>query len=238
MKEQNSDKSEKTHAILDKESRIEKSKKIINVVSDYKDFKNCKTLDIGTGSGYIPNHLSKYAKEVVSVDIVDERRILTGYKFTKIKNEKLPFHDKSFDAVISNHVIEHVVNQKMHILEMLRVLKDDGVIYLATPNRFWITDPHYRTPFINWMPGTFATIYLRLIRNKKWDIRPISSLYIKKNISGVEAILVVYKILKNPSKYNLNYPKYLRIFIRHMPDRILKFFTYISPTIIYIIKKT
>jgi SAM-dependent methyltransferase len=47
----------------------------------------------------------------------------------------LPFPARSFDVVLSNHVIEHVLNQRLHLGEIRRVLADRGVCYLATPNR-------------------------------------------------------------------------------------------------------
>lgn len=45
----------------------------------------------------------------------------------------LSFPDKSFDVIISSHVLEHVPNAKGFIKESLRVLKDDGMIFCAFP---------------------------------------------------------------------------------------------------------
>lgn len=44
------------------------------------------------------------------------------------------FQEKQFDFVIANHLIEHLVNPINTVIEWLRVLKDDGVLFLTIPN--------------------------------------------------------------------------------------------------------
>jgi SAM-dependent methyltransferase len=44
------------------------------------------------------------------------------------------FSNKSFDFVIANHLIEHVVDPIGAIIEWLRVLKNDGILFLTVPN--------------------------------------------------------------------------------------------------------
>ena len=45
----------------------------------------------------------------------------------------LPFADKSFDGVIAQAVLEHVVDPVQCVKEVYRVLKDDGIVYSETP---------------------------------------------------------------------------------------------------------
>lgn len=45
----------------------------------------------------------------------------------------LPFKDKSFDAVLCNHVLEHVPDDRRAISEIFRVLKTDGWAMLQVP---------------------------------------------------------------------------------------------------------
>jgi SAM-dependent methyltransferase len=68
--------------------------------------------------------------------------------------QELPFEDVSFDAVICNHVLEHVPDDKKAMSEILRVLKPGGYAILLVPADFnleksfednSITDPKERT---------------------------------------------------------------------------------------------
>lgn len=47
--------------------------------------------------------------------------------------ERIPFGDNSFDAVIANHVLEHVENDLQAMNEILRVLKPSGWAILQVP---------------------------------------------------------------------------------------------------------
>jgi SAM-dependent methyltransferase len=44
------------------------------------------------------------------------------------------FEDRSLDFVIANHLLEHVQDPLSSILEWLRILKDDGILFLSVPN--------------------------------------------------------------------------------------------------------
>jgi SAM-dependent methyltransferase/uncharacterized protein YbaR (Trm112 family) len=45
----------------------------------------------------------------------------------------IPFEDESFDAVVAQAVLEHVINPQMCVKEIERVLKPNGLIYIETP---------------------------------------------------------------------------------------------------------
>ena len=50
-------------------------------------------------------------------------------------NNKLPFRDNTFDAVISTAVIEHLSNSRFTVNEIYRILKIGGSFLLTTPSR-------------------------------------------------------------------------------------------------------
>jgi predicted SAM-dependent methyltransferase len=58
--------------------------------------------------------------------------------------EGLPFHNVQF--IFAEHFIEHLdLHQAMDIfLECRRVLRDDGVLRLSTPNLDWVWASHYK----------------------------------------------------------------------------------------------
>ena len=66
---------------------------------------------------------------------------------------KLPFINHSFDLIIIQDVIEHLSDIKSFYLEVKRVLKNNGLIYLSTPNKFSIfnffNDPHFGLPIVS-----------------------------------------------------------------------------------------
>ena len=232
------DRSDSSHAILDHSSRKRKAQKIIRVLEQRANVPESNVLDIGTGAGYIASHIAEYARKVVSIDVVDERRVTGGYEFKLVKDETLPFKDESFDIVISNHVIEHVEDQQKHINETFRILKKGGMVYLATPNRLWVTDPHYRIPFINWMPSILATHYLKITQGKKWDIRPITVSFLKRNVKkGCTLEAVVASIIKSPEQYDLDTFKSVHPITKRLPYPLLELVSHLSPTILLVMSK-
>ena len=97
----------------------------------------------------------------------DQRRTNEGYEFVQVDGTELPFEDGSFDVVLSNHVIEHVgepSDQLHHLREVRRVLRPEGVCYLAVPNRWGLVEPHFRLPFLSWIPSGLRDPYVRAAR--------------------------------------------------------------------------
>jgi ubiquinone/menaquinone biosynthesis C-methylase UbiE len=101
-------------------------------------------LDCACGIGYGAFLLATKggASKVVGVDIVDEairmanehyRNINLSYKL--IAPSLLPFEDKSFDTVVSFETIEHADSPRQFLVELKRVLKEDGTLVISTPNK-------------------------------------------------------------------------------------------------------
>ncbi|HHU75066.1 MAG TPA: class I SAM-dependent methyltransferase [Clostridiales bacterium] len=45
----------------------------------------------------------------------------------------IKFEEKKFDYIIANHVLEHITNERKAISELIRCLKDNGIIILSFP---------------------------------------------------------------------------------------------------------
>lgn len=170
----------RSHAILDLASRNTKAIKIERLLGLASRPQPMRLLEIGTGSGGIAHYFASHETlrcEVVAVDVVDNRRADEGYDFHLVYGVILPFADASFDVVISNHVVEHVGDaaaQVRHLSEIRRVMKHDGISYLAVPNRWMLTEPHYRLMFLSWLPRGWRTPYLRLMRGQGfYDCEPL-----------------------------------------------------------------
>lgn len=64
----------------------------------------------------------------------------------------LPFEDNSFDLVISEQVLEHVMDQVRFLQEIHRILRPGGHSLHALPARYCPIEPHMKVPFA----GVFA----------------------------------------------------------------------------------
>lgn len=182
-----------------------KSMKIISILSEFKDLSSSKILDVGCGKGLIAKNLSKYCKEIISIDVEDKRLDREGYKFELVKDERLPFKDNSFDVIISNQVIEHVNNQDVHIYEIHRVLKKYGICYLATPNKYWPIEPHYYLPFLGMLPNKISNFYLRIFWNKDYDVKLLSYNQLTNKLKKLFVIKdFTFRVIKNHKKYHLD----------------------------------
>jgi len=169
------------HAVLDLSTRQLKAQKILALLALPMDTgASLRLLEVGCGSGGIANYFGTLPGSpfvVEAVDIEDNRQVRDGYRFTRVDGVELPFADASFDAVLSNHVIEHVgdaQSQLGHLRELGRVMRPAGAGYLAVPNRWQLVEPHFRLPFLSWLPPAWRTAYVRVAgRGSKYDCRPL-----------------------------------------------------------------
>ena len=176
------DHARRAHVIVDRDSRLLKSAKIIKLIGEQKFSAAHNLLEVGCGSGVISSAFAVAGQgqlNVCAVDVMDNRLEKDGYDFQLVDGTTLPYPDKSFDLVVTNHVIEHVGDrstQLHHLQEITRVLKTDGLIYLAVPNRWRIFEPHYRLPLLSWLPQWSSDIYVRLSRRGSYyDCQPLGS---------------------------------------------------------------
>ena len=99
-----------------------------------------KVLEIGPGKGSLTHRLRKAGHEVWVVDIYprdNDSHYLQGTA------EHIPISDKSVDAVVITHVIEHVRSLTQAFLELERVTRD-RVLMVTPKQRFfrWTFDYH------------------------------------------------------------------------------------------------
>jgi O-antigen biosynthesis protein len=102
-----------------------------------------RVLDLGCGEGYGAAILAGSAVAVVGVD-VDERTVAharanyarEGLRFEQASALDLSaFDDASFDAVVAFEMIEHVSDHERLMAEISRVLGDDGLLVVSTPDK-------------------------------------------------------------------------------------------------------
>jgi SAM-dependent methyltransferase len=233
------------HAILDRDSRVWKARKIIALLGEERFRAARRILEIGCGSGVIASTLSAMGGrdlEVHAVDVVDNTIDTTGYTFKLVSGTALPFESGYFDIVISNHVIEHVggdEDQRRHLLEIRRVLASAGVVYLAVPNRWRLVEPHYRLPLLSWLPPSLSDRYVRFAgRGTHYDCLPLgleSALRLFGH-TGFASEDVTLRALRETLAIEHPRSRLARAFNRYVPDWIPALGRRLIPTYAFVLR--
>ena len=134
--------------------------------------RDARVLEIGCGGGSLLRLLHECGARVVGVDtlesalhlareremslraersnphggleIASSQRTLLAMTLTRIGEDgALPFRINAFDALIGQHVVEHLADVDVALREWKRVLKLDGRLVLATPNARYPDPAHF-----------------------------------------------------------------------------------------------
>lgn len=123
-----------------------------------------EVLEIGCCGGEFLEVLRKEGWKVRGIEIAEGAKKKADEKKINVKihdvNNGLPFEKNSFDVVIAGEIVEHTFDDVLFINECHRILKENGVLLLTTPNlislknrilmlfgynpRFAIADYHYK----------------------------------------------------------------------------------------------
>ena len=110
------------------------SEKALELLRDYAPG---KLLEAGAGDGVLSDELANLGFEVIACDLNEKRfkNRVPNITFRSIDlNSSLPFGDNLFDYVSCLEVIEHLENPHFLIAEFGRVLKNNGLLVISTPN--------------------------------------------------------------------------------------------------------
>lgn len=112
-------------------------------------------LDIASGEGYGTNMMAEVAAEVVGVDIDEETIANAKNKYEKANlsfktgsADLIPCKNDYFDLVVSFETIEHHDRHHEMMVEIKRVLKPGGLLFISSPDKLYYSDlTGYRNPF-------------------------------------------------------------------------------------------
>ena len=98
-----------------------------------------RVLDVGSGEGYGTALIAAAgADSAVGIDLDEESvahaRARYGLTFQQGEATSLPFKDRSFDLLVCFEVIEHLDDDVAAVAEFRRVLAEDGLLMISTPN--------------------------------------------------------------------------------------------------------
>ncbi|MDC0396292.1 bifunctional 2-polyprenyl-6-hydroxyphenol methylase/3-demethylubiquinol 3-O-methyltransferase UbiG [Candidatus Pelagibacter sp.] len=137
--------------------------KDLNIKNLNKPFKNLKILDIGCGGGLLSEPMCRLGANVVGIDA--SKKNIGVAKFHAKKNKlKIDYRVASpemlktkvkFDVILNMEIVEHVENINFFINQSSKLLKKNGVMFVATLNKtlksytFAIIGAEY---ILKWLP--------------------------------------------------------------------------------------
>ncbi len=107
-----------------------------------------KILDVGCGTNKTEGAIGLDSNPRTKADVIHDLGVVP-----------YPFENNEFDAIISNHVVEHIPDVMAFIHELYRIAKPGARIKLLTPhytNPDWATDPTHRNHFNCYSFSTFT----------------------------------------------------------------------------------
>ncbi len=102
-----------------------------------------RVLDFGCNTGRLVSRLREQAGcEVYGIDhnreaLAIARAAHSAVRFDVSDDERLPYPDAHFDAVVLSHVIGHLRQPRQALEEVRRVLRPTGRLAVLTPNRWY-----------------------------------------------------------------------------------------------------
>ena len=166
-----------------------------------------RLLEIGSGPSNASSDFFATRGTLTGLDIdpaVRGNRALTQAEV--FDGGRFPFADATFDACVSNYVVEHVPNPPGHLDEVRRVLRPGGVYVLRTPNRF-----HYVALISASTPHWFHELVANRVRGLPEDAHaPYPTCYAMNTRSALRRLatasgleLEVLKMVEKEPMYGL-----------------------------------
>ncbi len=217
--------------------------KRINKMSNIMPIPHGINLDLGTGAGAYFSDLKNSSKILYAFDCeisflkkFQNKNPDNSDKIFVSKAENISLKDEIFDAVFVIEVLEHVRNLKSTILEIHRVLKPNGLLYVSVPNKYFPLETHMLhfgkysikgkyVPFLSMS----SLIHKEIGNARRFSKRDIIQEFSKFgfNIIGIEYLMPPF-----------DYFKFGRKYLRKLTDKLENnCFKYFSMTLITVLRK-
>lgn len=144
-------------------------------------------LDVGCGSGGFLLAARSRFRRLVGIDIalrwlvVAKKRLAdVGENVTLVccSAEHLPFPPGTFDTAVCIDVLEHAQNPQAILMMTARALQPDGVLYVATPNRFSLgPEPCVRVWGVGFLPRSLASRYVHRVTGRHYRLIRLLSVF-------------------------------------------------------------
>ena len=169
-------------------STNERGRDVSSLLKKIKRIDGCNYLDVGCAYGGFSVAFSEEGADVCGFDINEELLELASYNFrdnniynnTMVKDVTLEsdINDylNTFDIITCNDVIEHVCNPEITIKHISMMLRENGLIYMEIPNKFYpefvLKDGHYSIFGITLLSKTDSDKYYSfLYPDRSYDVQ-------------------------------------------------------------------
>jgi ubiquinone/menaquinone biosynthesis C-methylase UbiE len=237
--------SELMDKMLDPESRLTKARKLLSVILHFlgrSDLHGLRVADVGCSTGFIADELTRAGGRTIGIDIdrpglaMAAERFGDRVLFTLAEGDALPLPDRSVDVIVFNHIYEHVVDPDAVVTELHRVLSDDGVIYLGLGNRLGVMEPHYKLPFLSYLPPALADRYVRASgRAEHYHERFRTRPGLRRLVRGFNVWDYTFSVIREPGRFGGD--DVVPGPLSSVPSAALKPLTPLVPTYIWVATK-
>ncbi len=219
------------------------TKYLFNKLNNLGLKKNDNVLDAGCGIGI----LGKFIKEYYSSTVYGIDMDKASVEIAKANGEKVtrgtleghwPYKDNFFDYVISVQVLEHLINPDNFLSESRRVLKENGILVISTPNlAAWFNRLIFLfgyQPFFLEASTQDKTIGLKFTRRLTKNRQPLGHVRVF-TLYALDDLLKLHKFKVLETRGGeVNYlPQYMKPF-----DKLFSYIPSLATDLIVIAKKT
>ena len=124
---------------------------VVNIIARHKG--GGRLLDIGCSVGFILEEASKVGFESEGIELNQKAVDITVSKKLNVKKcniEEAGYGNNIFDAVVLNHILEHILKPGELIQKVKNVIKQKGVLIVGVPNHNSLVANLIRTKWYGW----------------------------------------------------------------------------------------
>jgi SAM-dependent methyltransferase len=181
----------------------------------FEEKKGKKLLDIGFGFGMFLGFVETLGFECYGIDKfpynVESAKEFTDAKLYQCDmNAQYPFPGAYFDVVSILDVIEHTENPLRTLVHIREYLKDDGLLFMTTPNGNWAYKMR-RIPFVGIPDGTEGHInvknlryWVNVLKESGFDV--VRSGYRDGWLTHIKPMKSVNRLIKRRNVSTSNFP--------------------------------
>ncbi len=141
-----------------------------------------RLLEVGSGLGHLVGQLEDlfeaYGMDLNHWAVKESKSVAVKSSLQTASAQALPFEDGVFNVVIIKHIVEHLPDPEKAIHEISRVMEQEGVLILATPNLGSLLKPWKGDQWIGYQDPTHISLkqpeeWLRLIQNAGFELKRV-----------------------------------------------------------------